>query len=164
MELIVVKPGDVVVSQFGPYQHWSIVSDKMCSMGKYMLISATKRTGTVAEETWDTVTQGKTTYVANITSNKPIISILADARSQIGKWAYSVSSKNCEHFAKWSSGLEFSSTQVKAGVGGAVTGAAAIALLAENPNAIKILSGAIVLAGIAVLAAKTTDKYAKGVS
>jgi hypothetical protein len=155
---LVVKPGDIIATQFGIYQHWSVVSDQLCSLGKNMLISATKRTGTVQVEAWDTVVQGKHTYVVKTNSEKAITQILADARSQIGIWIYSVTDKNCEHFAKWSSGLKFSSVQVNAGVGGAAAGATAVAILAENPNALKILGGAVLIAGIAVLAAKALEK------
>jgi len=158
MNNIVVKAGDVVVTQFGVYQHWSLVSDRVCALGKNMLISATKRTGTVQEEAWDSVTQGKHTYVIETNSDKQISEILSAARSKIGNWVYSVTDKNCEHFVKWSSGLQVSSTQVKAGVGGAVIGGAAIGMLAENPNALKILGGAALIAGIAIMASKAIEK------
>lgn len=119
MKELIVNPGDVVVTNLGVYQHWSTVTDKFCSLGNYMLISATKRNGTVQEEPWHIVTDGKETYVAEIELGLPIAQILSNARSQIGNWGYSVTSNNCEHFVKWSSGLKVSSTQVKAGVGGA---------------------------------------------
>jgi hypothetical protein len=76
MNNLVVQAGDVVVTQFGIYQHWSLVSDRLCSLGKNMLISATKRTGTVQEESWDDVTQGKHTYVAVSNTEKSISQIL----------------------------------------------------------------------------------------
>jgi hypothetical protein len=158
MNNIAAQAGDVVVTQFGLYQHWSLVSDRFCSLGKNMLISATKRTGTVQEESWDDVTQGKRTSVIVLNSEKSTYQKLSDARSQIGKWAYSVTENNCEHFVKWSSGLKVSSTQVKAGVGGALVGGVAVAALAENPKMIKILGGAVLLAGIAIMAAKATEK------
>ncbi len=161
MKSLVVQAGDVVVTQFGVYQHWSLVSDRVCSLGKNMLISATKRTGTVQEEPWDDVTQGKHTYVAVLNSSQSITQILADARSQIGNWVYSVSDNNCEHFVKWSSGLKVSSTQVKAGVGGAIAGGVAVAALAENPKAIKILSGAALIAGVAIWATKAVEDKAR---
>lgn len=157
MNNLVVKAGDVVVTQFGFYQHWSLVSDRICPLGKNMLISATKRTGTVQEEPWDEVTQGKHTYVAVTNTDKSISQILSDARSQIGKWVYSVTDKNCEHFVKWTSGLQVSSTQVKAGMSGAIAGGVAVAALAENPKAIKILGGAALIAGLAVLATKAVE-------
>jgi hypothetical protein len=158
MKNLVVQAGDVVVTQFGIYQHWSLVSDRFCSLGKNMLLSATKRTGTVQEESWDDVTQSKHTYVAISNSEKSIPQILSDARSQIGNWIYSVEDNNCEHFVKWSSGLKVSSSQVKAGVGGAAVGAVAVAALAENPKAIKILGGAVLLGGIAVMLSKAIEK------
>lgn len=161
MNNLVVKPGDVVVTQFGFYQHWSLVSDRVCVLGKNMLISATKRTGTVREEPWDEVTQGKHTYVAVSNTNKSIYHILSDARSQIGKWVYSVTDNNCEHFVKWSSGLKVSSTQVKAGVGGAIAGGVAVVALAEKPKTVKILGGAALIAGLAVLATKAAEEKAE---
>jgi hypothetical protein len=161
---IIVNPGDVVVSEFGSYQHWSIVSDKLCHQGKYMLISATKRTGTVKEEPWDIVTNGKRTYVTKLETNKSISEILFQARSQIDKWKYSVVSRNCEHFAKWSSGLKFSSSQVNAGVGGAIIGGVGVAALSENPSAVKILGGMVLIAGLAVLGAKAIDKYCSNIT
>jgi hypothetical protein len=158
MNNLVVQAGDVVVTQFGIYQHWSLVSDRICALGKNMLISATKRTGTVQEEPWDDVTDGKHTYVAVSNSDKPISQILSDARSQVDNWAYSVKDNNCEHFIKWSSGLKVSSSQVKAGFGGAAFGAVAVAALAENPQAMKIVGGAVLLAGLAVMMSKAVEK------
>jgi hypothetical protein len=158
MNNLVVQAGDVVVTQFGIYQHWSLVSDRLCSLGKNMLISATKRTGTVQEESWDDVTQGKHTYVAVSNTEKSISQILSDARSQIGNWAYSLTDNNCEHFVKWSSGLKVSSSQVKAGAGGLVLGGIAVAALAENPKAMKIVGGAVLLGGLAVMISKAVEK------
>ena len=158
MKRLEVMPGDVVVSNFGMYQHWSLVSDRVCRSGKPMLISATKRNGTVREEPWDVVTDGKDTYVAEFSANYAVQDVLANARSQIGQWVYSITDRNCEHFVKWASGLKVSSSQVKAGVGGAVVGATVVAALAENPKLIKFLGGALVLGGLAVLAAKAVEK------
>jgi hypothetical protein len=157
MNSIVVKAGDLVVTQFGVYQHWSLVSDRVCSLGKNMLISATKRTGTVQEEPWDDVTQGKHTYVAVSNSEKSISQTLQDARTQIGKWVYSVTDNNCEHFVKWSSGLKVSSTQVKSSIGGAAVGAVAVATLSETPKAMKILGGAVLLGGVALMLSKAVE-------
>ncbi|GAB6069939.1 lecithin retinol acyltransferase family protein [Thiomicrorhabdus hydrogeniphila] len=158
MKELKVKPGDVVVTNFGMYQHWSLVTDRMCELGNYMLISATKRNGTVQEEAWHTVTGGKETYVAQVEGELPLTQVLANARSQIGTWVYSVTDKNCEHFVKWASGIQVSSTQVKAGVAGALTGVAAVAALSENPKLIKFLGGALVIGGLAVYAAKALEK------
>lgn len=158
MNNIAVQAGDVVVTDFGLYQHWSIVSDRLCSLGKNMLISATKRTGTVKEEPWDDVTSGKNTYVAEVETDKSVPEMLTNARSQIGAWDYSVTGNNCEHFVKWSTGLKVTSKQVTSGVVGAVAGGVAVAAIAENPNLTKILGVAVVVGGLAVLASKALEK------
>lgn len=158
MNYVEVKAGDVVVTQFGMYQHWSIVSDKLCSLGKHMLISATKRNGTVQEESWDAVTQGKDTYVATCESNKTVNQILSDARSQIGEWVYSLTDRNCEHFVKWSSGLKISSSQVNMAIGGTVLGGAAVLALSEKPTFAKLLGGGLALGGLALLMSKATEE------
>jgi len=161
MNTIEVQAGDVVVTQFGVYQHWSLVSDRLCSLGKNMLISATKRTGSVQEETWDKVTEGKRTYVTVTNSEKPISLILSDARTQIGMWVYSITQNNCEHFVKWSSGLKVASSQVKAGIGGALVGGIAVAIFAEKNKTIKILGGAVIIAGIAIFTSKAEENKSK---
>ncbi|MDF9401348.1 lecithin retinol acyltransferase family protein [Vibrio sp. 1180_3] len=150
--------GDIVVSNFGVYQHWSLVSDSFCEKGLPMLISATKRNGTVQEESWDVVTQGKHTYPAEVTYDRSVPEVLELARSQIGKWKYSLTDRNCEHFAKWATGLKVSSTQVVAGTAGAVLGAGLVGLCSENPKFAKFLGGAVALGGLAVLVTKAIEK------
>lgn len=157
MRSLIVKPGDIVVTNFGLYQHWSLVTDQVCSQGLPMLISATKRNGTVREESWHSVTEGKETYVADIKFSTLIYQVLDDARSQIGNWSYSVTERNCEHFIKWATGLEVSSNQVNAGVGGAVVGVALVGIVAKNPNAAKFLGTAFLVAGLAIAAAKVAE-------
>lgn len=153
-----LSAGDIVVSNFGIYQHWSIVSDSLCEKGLPMLISATQRNGTVQEESWDVVTQGKHTYPAKVNYARSVSEVLKLARSQIGKWKYSVTDRNCEHFAKWATGLEMSSTQVVAGATGAVLGASLVGLCSENPKFAKFLGGALALGSLAVLATKAVEK------
>lgn len=80
------------------------------------------------------------------------------ARSMINQWRYSVRTDNCEHFAKWATGLEVSSKQVVAGVTGAVAGAAAVGLIAEKPTTVKFLGGALLLGGLAVLSNRALKK------
>lgn len=158
MRDILVKPGDVVVTNMGIYQHWSLVSNRVCENGFYKLISASQRTGTVQEESWLEVTQGKKTYVAEYTSAVSVYDALTAARSQIGKWAYSVTGRNCEHFVKWATGLEVTSTQVKAGVAGAAVGAVSVAVLCKEPKLAKFLAGALIVGGIATFVARATEK------
>lgn len=150
----IAVPGSVVVSNFTGYQHWSLVTDRICNKGNYMLISATKRNGTVKEEPWDVVTKGSHTYVAHIESSRPVVEILDRARSQIGKWNYAVTDNNCEHFVKWATGLKVSSTQIKAGVAGAAAGAAMIGMASKEPKLWKFLAGSLFIGGIAVAATK----------
>lgn len=158
MENLEVKPGDVIATDMGGYQHWSLVSDRRCDAGKPMLISATKRTGTVQEEAWDTVTGSKASVVVALEMKLTPVAVLRAAREQIGTWQYSVMTRNCEHFVTHVTGHQVSSTQVTAGVGGALVGAALVASFAENPNAIKLLAGAALIAGVAVYVVRPTEK------
>ncbi|MDH5925917.1 lecithin retinol acyltransferase family protein [Vibrio lentus] len=153
-----LNAGDIVVSNFGVYQHWSLVSDVLCEKWLPMLISATQRNGTVQEESWDIVTKGEHTYLTEVTYDRPVPEVLEVARSQIGKWKYSLTDRNCEHFAKWATGLKMSSTQVIAGATGAVLGASLVGLCSENPKFAKFLGGALALGGLAVLATKAVEK------
>jgi hypothetical protein len=129
-----VKPGDFVVTQFSGYEHWSLVSDRLCEAGKYMLISATKRTGTVLEEAWDIVTGGKKTGVATINHTLSIDELLARARSQIGVWKYSVVNKNCEHFSNWAANQKVTSKQVVYALTTATIVTTAYTLISEKPK------------------------------
>ena len=158
MQSLLVSPGDVVVTDFGICQHWSFVSDAVCSRGKPMLISATKRNGTVKEETWDIVTQGKRTYITKTEKLKPALEILKAARSQIGKWKYSVESNNCEHFVKWASGLKVTSTQVVNTTVGAITGAVLIGTVAENPKFVHFVGGALLVGCIFLALTRAEEK------
>jgi hypothetical protein len=157
MEKLIVNVGDIVVTNFVGYQHWSIVS-RICPQGDPLLISATDRNGTVEEESWETVTQGKKTYVADVSKSYNVQKTLDNARSQIGKWNYSIATNNCEHFVKWSSGINVTSTQVVAGVGGAVVGALIINEICENPKLIQFLGGSIAIAGLAILLTRPKKK------
>ncbi|EKO3549517.1 lecithin retinol acyltransferase family protein [Vibrio fluvialis] len=158
MEVKNLKAGDVIVSNFGMYQHWALVSDSLCDQGFPMLISATKRNGTVREETWEIVTQGKRTYQAEVRYERPVSEVINLARSQIGKWSYSLTDRNCEHFIKWATGLKISSTQIVAGTTGIILGASLVGLISEKPKFANFLGGALALGGLAVLATKAVEK------
>lgn len=152
------NPGDIVITNFGFYQHWSIVTDRICSKGYPMLISATKRNETVKEEEWDVVTQGCYTYILDYECSIPLQDILQRARSQIGVWGYEVANRNCEHFAKWATDQKVSSAQVVSAIGGAAVGAGLVKLISEQPNALKYLGGALAVAGIAVYTTRAIEK------
>lgn len=158
MKDIRVKAGDVVVTNFGVYQHWSLVSDLTCEEGMPMLISATKRNGTVKEEPWGVVTQGKHTYVANVSYPYSVSEVLKFARSKIDNWTYSVTSNNCEHFVNSVTKLKPSSKQVVAATSGAAIGAAFVGMCSENPKAVKFLGWSLAIAGLAVMLTKASEK------
>lgn len=153
-----LSPGDVVVTNFGIYEHWSIVSDKKCDEGLPMLISATKRNGTVKEESWSKTTEGKDTRVVEIKSDKTVVQILDDARLEIGKWTYSLHSKNCEHFVNWSLGLKMESIQVNKAIFGSIIGCVLMAIGSKRPTLLKSLSGAILIGGLALATNKAVEK------
>lgn len=137
-----LKPGEQIVIKMGVYEHQAIVSDRRCPLGKPMLISATTRTGTVQEEPYDTVVNGRRAGYAPQQSTLSVDQVLAlsvdqvlaRARSKIGKWDYNILSQNCEHFANWARGLRMSSPQVKGAILGAASFAVATELISETPS------------------------------
>jgi len=157
---IIARPGSVVATEMGGYQHYSIVSDGVCQLGNYRLISATQRHGTVKEESWDEVVKGRETYVADFDTHLSIAEVISRARGQIDKWKYSVTDRNCEDFIYESLGLKGSSRQVIAGAGGAIAGAILIDKLCENPAVLKYLAGSVLVAGIAISLVKAKKKIA----
>lgn len=150
MQSRIVQPGDIVASDFGNYHHWSVVSDNVCLLGKPMLISATKRNGTVKEEPWDTVTKGHDTFITHVPAIHGPSEIIDRARDKIDTWEYSAATSNCEHFVTWAANDSPISKQVNNAAIGGMIGAFLVGTLAENPNAIKLLGGAALVAGVAV--------------
>lgn len=147
-------PGDVVVTDFGLYQHWSLVSDRRDAYGQYMLISASRRTGTVREEPFDRVTAGNPSYVAHHFYDKPLWEVLADARWQIDRWDYSLTGNNCEHFIHWATGHRVRSSQVQASVLGTVAGVAFTTFLGPKYRVAKLIGSAVIAGGSALMASK----------
>ncbi len=158
MKKLNVSPGDIIATLFGTYHHYSLVTDRICEEGLPMLISATKRNGTVREETWNTVTQGKQTYITKLSLNGTVEEVLAKARSRVDSWKYSLAGSNCEHFVNWARGVGMTSNQVQAGVAGGLLGAIAVGVLSEEPKTLKVFAGAALMGAIAVSAAKAAEK------
>lgn len=129
-----LRPGELILTSMGNYEHKSIVSDQRCAAGKLMLISATKRTGTVREEPYDIVIMGRKTGYAQQQSDFPAHVVLENARSQIGKWQYQVLTQNCEAFVNWASGLTVTSRQVNGVLSGAAISVSATRMIAKNPS------------------------------
>ena len=154
-----INAGDLVASDFGLYQHFSIASDRCSENGLPMLISATKRTGTVKEEDWNTVTQGKHTYIVQTDSVYSVEKRLTLARAQINNWKYSLFSSNCENFARgiMSGGNPASSVQVAAAITGAIT---TVLVVAKSSNETKTTICFLSLLGAAasVYLAKADEK------
>lgn len=158
MKEIKVKPGDVVATNFGLYQHLSLVSDRLCENGKHMLISATNRTGTVKEESWNKTTQNRYTYRVNKSSTKDATDILHDARSKINVWKYSISNRNCEHFVNWSLGLKMESAQVTNTIVAGLAGLAFSALVSKKHSLLKHTVIAASVAGLALVSTQAQKK------
>lgn len=159
-------PGDILVSDFsfGPidYQHWSLVSDRRCEQGIYMLISATERTGTVCEEPAHEVIQCANTYKALHKSLWPIPKSIELARSHIGKWDYSVTERNCQHFINLVTGLGLRSSQVYAGITSGLIGGVGTALLKKDASWFEILSVTVASIASGVVASKALQHNRKG--
>ncbi len=140
-----LRPGELILTSMGNYEHKSVVSDRRCHLGKLMLISATARTGTVMEEPYDTVVMGRKTGYAQQQSDLPAHVVLEKARSQIGKWQYQVLTQNCEGFANWAGGLKVTSRQVNGVLLGAAISVCATKMIAKNLSPITV--GFMVLVG-----------------
>lgn len=153
-----VKPGDVVVSNFDGYQHYAIASDTRGPGGKLNLISATSRKKTVKEEPWDTVTQGRHTYVASCNCQFSPDEIAQRAKSKTDKWNYSLLTNNCEHFVSWATSGHTSSTQVKGAVAGGFMGLGLIHLLSDNPTTGEKIFGSLLGAFFGVQMSKAPHK------
>ena len=154
-------PGQMLVTDFGGYQHYSLVSDRFCSDGKPMLISATSRNGTVLEEQFDIVTGGKPTYATGQAPYCPH-RVLDHARSMIGRWEYDVLNNNCEHFANWATGHGKVSMQVRFGLAGTCTAMVIVALTSKKPEFAKYalaVTGLTVLAIWCARAEKTVEQH-----
>ena len=129
-----LRPGDLIVTSMGSYEHYSIVSDRKCSLGKLMLISARAETGTVREEPYDDVVRGKKTGLVRGQPELPAYVILANARSRIGTWRYNYMTQNCETFANWACGLKPTSRQVGGVMSGIAVSVCATKMIAKNPS------------------------------
>lgn len=98
MAIAGIPPGTVLDVDFGRFRHRAIAAYTGVD-GKPRLISATLRTGTVLEETWDAVVQGrKVTVISVPRGNAEGRVVVQRARQHIGRWTYDLFSRNCEHF------------------------------------------------------------------
>lgn len=152
-------PGDIVVTNFGSYQHYSIISDRCDASGQFMLISATSRNGTVLEESFETVTQGKHSYIAKIESSLDAEQRLARARAQCQRWSYHLVNANCEHFAHWVLGEKAQSKQVKLALRGVSYGVTIASLILKKPSPTKLVLSAAGSALFALYKARAAKQH-----
>lgn len=145
-----LRPGDLIVTSMGSYEHYSIVSDRRCPLGKPKLISARAETRSVHEEPYDDVVRGNKTGRPRWQPELPAHVILENARSQIGKWRYNYVTQNCETFANWACGLKPGSRQVGGVLVGIAISLGATKMMANNPRPSACLAVACIggLAGL----------------
>lgn len=158
MNIFSLKPGSLVVTNFGVYQHWSIVSDRIDNNKKPYLISASRRTGTVKEELWDTVTQGNKTEVVTSSEKLNTKAILSRAKAKIDSWKYDVIARNCEHFVNWVAYEELTSKQVTSASVGFVSGVTLYSMLTKTSRLSLALTIGVGLGALAVYFTKPSSR------
>ncbi len=133
MKTDILEPGLAVKIGRRGYSHYAIVSDRHAD-DRPMLISLSRRTGTVAEESWDEVVQGREVTRSGLPSELPPAEIIARARSHIGRRRYRLLSDNCEHFVCEVLGLPSRSRQLETAAStGATTLLVALRLARVHP-------------------------------
>jgi len=106
-------PGTIVsVPVIWPVTHKGIVSDRFLN-GKPLVISNSARNGRVAEESWDTFSQGKAVSVDGYPSQLSSHLVVSRARSRIGT-KYDLFNQNCEHLVTEAHGMSPRSAQLAA--------------------------------------------------
>ncbi|WP_431474018.1 lecithin retinol acyltransferase family protein [Marinobacter sp. KM021] len=107
-------PGDVVKIPYPAFTHYGVISDRIGSDGKPMIIDNSNAAGTVSERTWSQVTRGKSVIKSSLKSQRPNTLVLAAAKQLIGQLKYSITGQNCEWFVRVVLGVAPTSQQVKA--------------------------------------------------
>lgn len=93
-----IIPGSVLDIDFGPFRH-RVIASHLAWDGKPALISATARTGTVLEEPWDVVVQGRVVTLISIPESEATgLGLVMRARRYVRQWRYNLFDSNCEHF------------------------------------------------------------------
>ena len=114
------RAGQVIKIGWYGYCHYAVVSDRRHA-DKPMLISHSRRTGTVEEEPWDAVVQGKRVRASRLRSGLEHSEVVRRARSQVGERRYHLLKDNCEHFARESLGLPPKSRQLQGAAASGLT-------------------------------------------
>lgn len=141
MKSKLLQPGQPVKIGRRGYNHYAIVSDRSAG-GKPMLISLSRRTGTVAEESWDAVVQGRRVTPSALRSELPAPEIVARARAQCGRKRYRLLTANCEHFVREALGLPARSRQLETAAGAGATSLLLALRLARVHPLVAVAAGA----------------------
>lgn len=104
-------PGTAIGVSFGLYRHVGIVSDKY-EDGVPMVISASKRRGLTAEESWEDFTGGRAVMNLSLRTFFATPEILERARASLGR-PWRLFTWNCEHMVRHAYGLSHESPQVR---------------------------------------------------
>lgn len=107
-----LQPGTIVSVGVGPLTHFGIVSDQGGPDFPH-IISCSRRTGQVAEETAADFANGGTIKVHNYPSQLNPFQVIQRARSKLGT-KYDLFKWNCEHFVRWVHSLKPESPQLQA--------------------------------------------------
>ena len=105
-------PGTVVSVAVGPITHFGIVSDRQ-SNGLPHIISCSRRTGQVAEESAAAFANGGKIKVHGYPGERQPLHVMQKARSALGT-KYDLFKWNCEHFVRWAHELKPESPQLLA--------------------------------------------------
>jgi len=119
----IYSTGAIVKVLMGAYGHYAVVSDRYDN-GKPMLISLSARQGTVCEEAWDYCAGNRKVVLSSVQGDLHPHQVVERARSKLGGIKYSLLSRNCEHFARWTHDLKVESKQVQVAL--FITGAISI--------------------------------------
>jgi hypothetical protein len=145
-----LSPGTVIEVCYPIFKHYAIVSDQFVD-GHPTLISLSRRTNAVTEESWQQVTQGRRINVSAIHGQLPGHVVVANARACMSArdLHWNLLTFNCEHFVRFVHGLPVESNQVQSAVKGAVIGALSTLLLPKVTLArVALLAGTGVITGL----------------
>jgi len=106
-----LQPGTIVSVAIGPLTHFGIISDQQGAGFPY-IISCSRRTGQVAEETATVFANGDNIKVHDYPGQLNPYQVIQRARSKLGT-KYDLFKWNCEHFVRWAHDLKLESPQLQ---------------------------------------------------
>lgn len=106
-----LTPGTIVSVGVGPLTHFGIISDYGDPKFPYV-ISCSRRTGQVSEETAADFANGGDIKVHGYPSQLEPHQVIQRARRKLGT-RYDLFKWNCEHFVRWAHNLKLESPQLQ---------------------------------------------------